>query len=810
MSDDAWLPTEVGLPDRRISPGYEDFGLIGRNAALEDLAKQLDHGADQIALTAPAGAQSTAAERAVTMYGHGGIGKTALAIEFCHLHRERYPLIWWVNADSVATTTESFRSLLYRAGIKDPDELHLRDEVREVLLGVDGWLAVFDNAEDRATFDRWNPRADNGQILITSRSTVGWSKQLEVGLIDPKDAHQWLLRAAGNPTAPAEIAAAEALVERLDGLALALTMATSAIATSSLSRYLAWFDDDAYTVLGEAPTNDPNYDKTVYTALAIARDRLRATNAEAAVTLLEYSAFYAPDQIPMQLFIRDPSCIGATSEAQVFQARDALAELSMIRVDDDKDFFSVHRLTQAVTRYYLDHPSPADEASTATDETDPPPQSSGTPSPTESAPPVHKILLLTANTSTEENAVAIEAREIRDILITTEHRDRFELVTHQAATIEDLVFAVDDHQPTIVQFSGHGSSSGIEFQGPAGPQVVSGERLRHFFNGKGIQLVVLNSRYSADQAHALVEVVPSIVATPAEIDNTARTSFSKALYRSIGNGRTVAEAKTSGQDLVNLHDLDDQFLVLGDEDLRLAPTNSPSTTSAGPRNVTGAPTHQADPSPTTQPIRTATHPTEPEPAERVGVWEWVNRIGAIGSATGIIAVFAAIAALLAYFGFNPFNDDDTPPPAGPATAQSTSDCIALTQDLDRIDFAGADLGNCEPQGTSLANLDLTNTDAQGLVITEGQHDNVDFTGANLRGAQLSGSDFIDARFDEADLTDAHIHSANLSGASFDGANLTDAQIYSIECRDGPINWGQPTGTPQRLDTPAACGQPPSP
>lgn len=234
MSNKDWLPAVVGLPDRRKSAGYSEYGLIGRDSALAKLDSQLVEGARQIALTS--------GERAVTMHGQGGIGKTALAIEYCHKHTSRYQLIWWVNADSDTTISESQRALLTMAGIES-DELKLRAQVRDLLRGVSDWLAVVDNAEDRKAFDRWNPNIDGGQILITSRSNQGWATTLEVELIEKADALDWLLKAAGMPTDTTEIAAAEELVTRLDGLALALTMATSLIAKSSLSKYLQWFND---------------------------------------------------------------------------------------------------------------------------------------------------------------------------------------------------------------------------------------------------------------------------------------------------------------------------------------------------------------------------------------------------------------------------------------------------------------------------------------------------------------------------------------------------------------------------------------
>lgn len=344
-----WLPTVVGLPNRTKPAGYSDFRLIGRERTLERLHELLIAGAADVTLTA--------GESAVTMHGLGGIGKTTVAIHYCHRYRSHYELIWWVNAESETTIAESSRSLLVAAGV-EPDEQYLPQQVAAVLRSVEGrWLAVFDNADSRQAFDAWNPGVDSGQILVTSRSSVGWSNELPVDVIHPDGAKEWLLEAAGNQRSDAEEQAADALVVELGGLALALAMATSTIAKgTAISRYLELFRDDSFAVFGADPSGDPNYDRTVYTALALVREQLRSSHAEPAMLLLEYASFLAPDRIPLKVFT--PESLGVDSLAAVYKARESLADLSVVRIDGDH--FSVHRLTQTVTRYYLEHPAKAD------------------------------------------------------------------------------------------------------------------------------------------------------------------------------------------------------------------------------------------------------------------------------------------------------------------------------------------------------------------------------------------------------------------------------------------------------------------
>ena len=50
-------------------------------------------------------AGSTRAGAAVTqaLQGAGGVGKTALAVEYAYRHRSQFDIVWWVRAEQPAT-----------------------------------------------------------------------------------------------------------------------------------------------------------------------------------------------------------------------------------------------------------------------------------------------------------------------------------------------------------------------------------------------------------------------------------------------------------------------------------------------------------------------------------------------------------------------------------------------------------------------------------------------------------------------------------------------------------------------------------
>jgi hypothetical protein len=57
-----------------------------------------------------------------------------------------------------------------------------------------------------------------------------------------------------------------------------------------------------------------------------------------------------------------------------------------------------------------------------------------------------------------------------------------------------------------------------------------------------VRLVVLNACYSDDQAEALLTAVDCVVGMTGAIGDDAARSFAVALYRALGNRRSVADA----------------------------------------------------------------------------------------------------------------------------------------------------------------------------------------------------------------------------------------------------------------------------
>lgn len=176
------------------------------------------------------------------------------------------------------------------------------------------------------------------------------------------------------------------------------------------------------------------------------------------------------------------------------------------------------------------------------------------------------ILLVSANPqSTGWLQLDEEERAIRRD--TEAYRDRIRIERCPAARPEDLIDAVREYKPTIVQFSGHGTRNGLKFQ--ADDDVfeeieVSGEALEDFFRGRGVKCVILNACYTEHQARHIANVVDIVVGTRFQLDDGHARLFSSKFYRGIARGLSVAEAFEDGEDAITMNRGQSFYEALGD------------------------------------------------------------------------------------------------------------------------------------------------------------------------------------------------------------------------------------------------------
>jgi hypothetical protein len=162
-----------------------------------------------------------------------------------------------------------------------------------------------------------------------------------------------------------------------------------------------------------------------------------------------------------------------------------------------------------------------------------------------------KILFLSANPEgTTVLKLDEEMRAIMQKVRAAEHRDMIEIVTAGAVRPDDLLQAMNEHRPHIVQFSGHGNKDEVilvcDDNGDSKP--INGEALVALFEStqSNVQVVVLNACYSRGQAEAIVSVVPCAIGMKDKIGDKAARVFAASFYRAIGFGHSVKTAFQQG------------------------------------------------------------------------------------------------------------------------------------------------------------------------------------------------------------------------------------------------------------------------
>lgn len=139
-----------------------------------------------------------------------------------------------------------------------------------------------------------------------------------------------------------------------------------------------------------------------------------------------------------------------------------------------------------------------------------------------------------------------EVRQIREKVRAARHRDDLDFDMRWATRTDDLLQALNERQPDIVHFSGHGGSRGLVLVSADGsrPHRVDApalQRLFSVFRGK-IRVVLLNACTSLPQAQAIADAVGCAIGTPAKISDTAAIAFGASFYRAIAFGRSVQDA----------------------------------------------------------------------------------------------------------------------------------------------------------------------------------------------------------------------------------------------------------------------------
>ncbi|KAI0104343.1 hypothetical protein GGR51DRAFT_522349 [Nemania sp. FL0031] len=340
---------EVQLPCLAL-PSMQNPLFHARQEVLEELRGNLNHSGQGRSL------------RTAALWGLGGVGKSQIALEFAHQHAAAgCQIILWIACETESEIASSFNKAANQLQVPGLLPSNTPDQNQHLVLRFlqtthIQWLLIFDNVEDQDILARSRPVAGDGAILVTCRSestaASTCARTTEISPFTTEEGSELLLKVVGQPCTPTprDKECAMQLTQRLGGLALALDLTGKQIRArkKTIEAFLATYDEQRRQ-LNKQPRRgirSPYYSKDLNTVLETSFLSL----SQNAANLLSLICFVSPDDIPDFLFTKGknlPSQYRFLTDTEEWEdAKIELLDLSLININPQTSFMSIHRLTR--------------------------------------------------------------------------------------------------------------------------------------------------------------------------------------------------------------------------------------------------------------------------------------------------------------------------------------------------------------------------------------------------------------------------------------------------------------------------------
>ncbi|MDD3517880.1 MAG: toll/interleukin-1 receptor domain-containing protein [Chromatiales bacterium] len=346
--------------------------FVGRVADLWNIHSALTAGQCAIVSGLPA---PHAASDLAQLRGSGGIGKSLLAEEYAMRFGTAWPGgVFWLraegndeNPDVPPDALASRREAVYGAqlaafavalgiDIRDKTDPQLRAELARRLAEPYLWIVDDLPACDRSELQRWLAPSSQGRTLVTTRNKRldGVGRPIDLGVLPSQDARELLTR--DHPPQADEEAAVAAILEYLDGHALALDVARAAcrdLGYAGFRQRLELQDHDALALAVKLAPKLPN-DHNPHIAITLLTSIRRLGNE--GMDVLRLAAQLAAAPIPRDLIA---ACLASADGLDAIEAEDRAAigirqvlDHSLAEAMDSPKAIVVHALITRTLRHH--------------------------------------------------------------------------------------------------------------------------------------------------------------------------------------------------------------------------------------------------------------------------------------------------------------------------------------------------------------------------------------------------------------------------------------------------------------------------